>query len=191
MNASLKPGPTYRSADLGNSEISPVWSQCQWLQMTPSTLLSSSPPSLRTSLMLLGTFRPGMPFLMEACAAGAWFHQSLRQPRSNCAGSLGQRCFFREGRGEQVRGVSRAVGCSSFRGGFIVWFRSRTRSLGKADHDCLPKLLVPDKKSKSRQIHVFMPLLDRLHKGFRRDHNIGRGIDDGNLNRGVGSREVE
>lgn len=58
-------------------------------------------------------------------------------------------------------------------------------------HDGLPKLLVPDEKSESRQVHVFMPLLDRLHKGFRRDDDIGRGVDDGDLNRGVGVREVE
>ncbi len=110
MNASLKPGPTYRSADLGNSETSPVWSQCQWLQMTPSTLLSSSPPSLRISLMLLGTFRPGMPFLMEACAAGAWFHQSLRQPRSNYSVILMSAALFLQKEvGAGLMCVSRAI----------------------------------------------------------------------------------
>ena len=63
--------------------MSPVWSQCQWLHMTPSTFWSSTPPSRRISLIVLATLRPGIPFLIEPWAAGAWFHQSFLQPRSN------------------------------------------------------------------------------------------------------------
>lgn len=35
---SIKPGPTTISVAAGNFEPSPMWSQCQWLQMTASEL---------------------------------------------------------------------------------------------------------------------------------------------------------
>ena len=83
MNFSLNPGPTYRSVDGGKRERSPVWSQCQWLHMTASIFLSSTPPSSRISLMFLGMLRPGTPYLIEAYVAGELFHQSFLDPRSN------------------------------------------------------------------------------------------------------------
>ncbi len=78
------------------------------------------------------------------------------------------------------------LGCSFARSG-----KGTRRLIDISDHDCLPKLLVPDKERESGQVHVLMPLLNRLHKRFRRDDDIGRGVDDGDLNRGVGLREVE